>query len=345
MPRIPAPGEAAVSSIADAERELAVFRLVLDTVDEAVLITSPDLEPPGPLIEYANPALARITGYRIPELLAQIPRIFQGPRTDRRLLDVMKGELAASGQFVGETINYRKDGSENVVEWLVLPLRGDDGAILHWISVQRDVTEHRQLQWRQSELMEELNHRVNNTLATVQSIVSLSWRTARGPDRFRAGFEGRLQALSNVHAVLAREAWAGASLRGMLSSELAACSTDDAERWHLEGEDVSVPPRVALPLALGFHELADNAVAHGALSTPSGHIAVSWQRSPKSGTPWLHIRWVERGGPPAAPPDHAGFGSHFLDVGLPHQLQAHVTRRFDGDETTCSIDLPLPVAA
>ena len=110
MPTIPAPGETAASKIGDAEHELALFQSGLDAVDEAVLVTSPELDRrAGDQIR--QPAVARMTGYAPEELLGKTPRILQGPKTDRALLDRLRVDLSTSGRFEGEGANYRKDGA------------------------------------------------------------------------------------------------------------------------------------------------------------------------------------------------------------------------------------------
>lgn len=122
-----------------------MFKAAVEAAGEAIVITSPDLEAPGPVIEYVNPAFTHMTGYAPQEVLGKTPRMFQGPRTDRAILDRLKTELKATGTFSGEAINYRKDGSEYVLQWVITPMRDEAGRIIHWLAVQRDVTEQRRI--------------------------------------------------------------------------------------------------------------------------------------------------------------------------------------------------------
>ena len=125
-------------------RDLGIFRTALEAVGEAVVITTPELDWPGPCIEYVNPAFTRLTGYRPEEVLGRTPRMLQGPLTDRSVLNRMRAELAAHGTFAGETVNYRKDGIPYIIEWQITPLHDREGRVSHWVAVQRDVTAARQ---------------------------------------------------------------------------------------------------------------------------------------------------------------------------------------------------------
>ena len=123
-----------------------LFRAAVEAAGEAIVITSTDLEAPGPVIEYVNPAFTRMTGYRLQEVLGRTPRMLQGPKTDRAVLDRLKAELKANGTFSGETVNYRKDGSAYVIQLVITPMRDDAGRFIHWLAVQRDVTRKRHIE-------------------------------------------------------------------------------------------------------------------------------------------------------------------------------------------------------
>ena len=124
----------------------ALMRAV-DQAKEAVLVTTAnDLDAPGPKIVYANSAFESMTGYTEEEIMGENPRILQGPETDRDTLDRLRSQLEAGEPWSGEAVNYRKDGTPYVVQWNTAPMRGDDGAIQYWVSLQRDVTERRRLE-------------------------------------------------------------------------------------------------------------------------------------------------------------------------------------------------------
>ncbi|MGH1575341.1 PAS domain-containing protein [Methylobacterium sp. P31] len=138
-----------------ARPDLEVLLAAVEASGEAILITSAELDPPGPRIEYANPAFTRMTGYAAHEVLGRSPRLLQGPGTERGVLDRMRAALAAGEPFQGEALNYRKDGSTYMVEWLITPVRNADGRITRWVSAQRDVTQRRASEDRQDLLVRE----------------------------------------------------------------------------------------------------------------------------------------------------------------------------------------------
>ena len=120
---------------------MALVKAAIESANDAILITEARLDLPGPRIEYVNAAFTRMTGYGIDEIVGQTPRILQGARTDRGLLDRLRNDLLSSESFHGETVNYRKDGSEYFVEWRITPLHTADGELSKWVAIQRDVTD------------------------------------------------------------------------------------------------------------------------------------------------------------------------------------------------------------
>jgi PAS domain S-box-containing protein len=205
-----------------AARELELLRAAVEAVGEAIVITGPDLDPPGPRIEYVNAGFTRMTGYAPDEVVGRTPRLLQGPGTDRAVLDRMRADMEAGRATRGEAVNYRKDGTEFAIEWLITPVLDGQGRVAHWVSAQRDVTERKRAAARQRLLLAELNHRVKNTLAAVQSVAAQTARQADSPDGFRAAFQSRLMALARSHDMLTEGGWEGAPLRGILERTLEA---------------------------------------------------------------------------------------------------------------------------
>ena len=115
------------------EIDLRLLKAAVEATGEAILITTAELDEPGPRIEYANAAFVRLTGYPLEEVIGRSPRFLQGPKTDRAELDRTRASLEAGEAFQGETLNYRKDGSTYMVEWLITPVRDADGRITHWV--------------------------------------------------------------------------------------------------------------------------------------------------------------------------------------------------------------------
>ena len=140
--------------------DLSLYKSVVESANDAVIVTTPDLDRPGPQIVYVNAAFTRMTGWTAEEIQGQNPRVLQGPRTDRRLLDRLRRDLETQRSFHGEGINYRKDGSEYFVEWRIAPVQ-DDGKVLYWVAIQRDVTSRK----RNEDLLREENQRKDTFLA------------------------------------------------------------------------------------------------------------------------------------------------------------------------------------
>lgn len=190
-------------------------------------------------------------------------------------------------------------------------------------------------------MLAELNHRVKNTLASVQSIALQTIAGTASSKEFRDNFMARLQALSNTHNLLAVDAWNGVDLREIVLGELAPYRRDGAARVDVSCDDLQLTPKTALALSMALHELTTNAVKYGALSVPQGGVAVHCELRHRHGTPWLHMAWREHGGPPVAAPTRRGFGSRLIAEGLAFELDGSVSLEFDRDGVVCIIDVPL----
>ncbi|AWM87777.1 sensor histidine kinase [Microvirga sp. 17 mud 1-3] len=217
-----------------------------------------------------------------------------------------------------------------------------------WDGIQIDITEHKQAEEHLRLLVNELNHRVKNTLATVQSLAAQSFaRVSAEPDdpaaKARQAFEARLFALARAHDVLTRENWEGARLADVVREVFAPYqrTTGGRDAITATGPDRRVPPAVALSLSMALHELCTNALKYGALREPGGQVHIAWSVSAGPPTERLTMRWTERGGPAVVPPAQKGFGSRLIEDGLPRELDGSVRLDFDPDGVVCTIDVPL----
>ena len=250
-----------------------------------------------------NEARCNLTGHARDELIGQ----HFGHVTDP---EVLKQDLVLfAQQLAGELDTYttnskfrRKDGSRGWARVTSTAVRDAAGVFLYAVRVVEDITERRQADRRQKLLIDELNHRVKNTFATVQS---LAWQAARPgvpPQVAQARFQERLLALSRTHNLLNETHWEGASLRTILETELQPYATA-ASRIQINGAELQLPPRQAVVLGMAFHELATNAVKHGGLSAVSGRVQVEWKIDNHGEGAILSIDWCEMGGPtPEAQP-------------------------------------------
>ena len=315
----------------------AVLLAAVEASGEAILITSSELDEPGPLIEYANPAFTAMTGYRRDEIVGRTPRFLQGSGTERAVLDRMRAALVSGEPFQGEALNYRKDGSSYRVEWLITPVREPDGRISRWVSAQRDVTERHAAEARQSMLVRELHHRVKNTLATVQAVLNATLRSSQGFDAFRRAFSNRIASLAKTHALITEGRMQAVPFESLLRAELQVYDEPARGRVTLGGPAVSLPSEVAVPVGMALHELTTNAIMHGALRDPRGRIEVTWTSQEER----LAFTWNEHDGPPTALPTREGFGSQLLNRVLTQQVGATVDIAFEPDGLRVEVSVPL----
>jgi two-component sensor histidine kinase len=177
-----------------------------------------------------------------------------------------------------------------------------------------DITERKQVEEKQRLLMAELDHRVKNVLSNVSAVARLSSQRAPSVDSFVQALDGRIQAMSQAHALLARGSWVGADLQELLTEVLAPFMSRAKDNIKIEGSSAWVLPELTQSLALTLHELATNALKHGALSVPTGQVTVSWAID--SGPPPAQVRliWRERGGPAVEKPRASGFGLTVLQA-------------------------------
>jgi two-component sensor histidine kinase len=167
-------------------------------------------------------------------------------------------------------------------------------------------------------LIEELNHRVKNTLAILQAIAVQTFRSATRDERVK--FEGRLGALAEAHNLLSSEKWQGSELRDVLDRVLRPYVINNPERVKMSGPRVPLPPRAAVVLSMIVHEIATNAAKYGALSNDNGTVGIDWEILNDSVGPELRLIWTESGGPPVTAPVHRGFGSRLIERSVRDQL-------------------------
>jgi PAS domain S-box-containing protein len=239
-----------------------------------------------------------------------------------------------------ETVRYqyqmiRPDGEARWMEGAGRFIRGADGSPERMVGTLIDVTERKAAERHERLLLNELNHRVKNTLATVQGLARQSFRSTEIERAAREAFDGRLSALSAAHNVLTQLNWEAAPIGQIV--DVAMGPHRDEGRILTDGPRVDLAPRAAVALSLAIHELSTNALKYGALSRPEGRIEIRW--TAEGGR--LRIVWRERFGPTVTPPTRRGFGSRLLERGLAEELGGTVRLDFAPDGLTCEVDAPL----
>lgn len=227
-----------------------------------------------------------------------------------------------------------------IYDYIFTPVIGPDGQVEAIAGSTRDVTERKRHEQHQQLLINELNHRVKNTLATVQSIARQTLRSATGPEDANAKIEERLVALATAHDILTRENWHSADIRDLAQSTVDAYGA--ADQFQLEGDGCRLDPRRALALAMALHELGTNATKYGALSSRAGRVHLHWSSIDVDGDPRIEVVWQEHGGPAVHEPVQRGFGSRLLERGLKHDLGGGVELAFAPEGVRCHLWMPQP---
>ncbi|AWN38182.1 PAS domain-containing sensor histidine kinase [Methylobacterium radiodurans] len=205
----------------------------------------------------------------------------------------------------------------------------------------RDGLGRMQAEDQQSLRNRELSHRLKNTLAMVQAIVSQTLRDVQDLEVAKEALAARLVALGKAHDILLTGDSEGAAMAAVIAGALALHDDGRPGRFALSGPPVAVGPRAALSLALMIHELATNAAKYGALSLPDGRIAVAWSVVPDGADATVNLAWTERGGPPVVPPAHRGFGSRLIERGLAGAVGGAVSLDYAPEGLACRVAAPL----
>lgn len=321
----------------EAEQRL---RSLLDALPTAVYTTDA-----RGILTYYNRACVEMAG-RSPQIgVDEWTVIWRLCRPDGTVIEPgtcpMAVALAENRSFYAvEALAQRPDGSFIPFLGYPAPLRSADGKVIGAVNMMVDITERKVAEDHRQLLLNELNHRVKNTLATVQSIAAQSFRRSEENQSY-PWFEGRLIALSKAHDVLSRENWQAADLNEVAAEVAVPFQVLGQQRFDIQGPAQRLRPKQALALAMALHELCTNASKYGALSNHAGRIRLSWRVLRTGETPLLQIQWEEIDGPPVEPPIRKGFGSRLLERGLAGELNANVRLAYLEKGLVCDIEVPL----
>jgi PAS domain S-box-containing protein len=313
----------------EADRRLAA---IIEDCDDAII--SKDL---NGVINSWNRGAERLFGYCAEEVVGKPVTILIPP--DR--LDEEPGilERLRRGERIDhyETIRRRKDGTLIDVLLTVSPIRNAMGEVIGASKIARDITEIKKARQLQKIFVEEMRHRIKNTLSIVQAIAAQTMRSASDNDR--KAFSARLVALASAHDLLTVANWNRASLREITEQALKAFREQHRDRLIVTGDDdVWLDASKASLLAMALHELATNALKHGALSKDDGQVQVSWSFVPDDQRTRVRFLWQESGGPQVAPPKQKGFGSLLIERALRAELGG-VRLDFDPQGVICTLDI------
>lgn len=331
------PGAALAAENAALHAQVRRAAMILDSaVDHAIITTDG-----GGCITGWNAGAERILGYGEAEVLGRSGEIVftAEDRAQDRFATEMRLALG-TGSAANERWHVRRDGTRFWASGTMLPLLDEEGRPDGFLNILRDRTDAQAERERRALLLAEMSHRIKNAFATVQAVAAQTRRHTPEPAAFQATFDARLQALSRSHDVLVRADWDEAPLRELIESALDPYGGEPG-RITVDGPPVLLAANLAVTVSLAFHELATNAVKHGALSVPQGSVTVSWTVTPfRHGASQVSILWRERDGPLVQQPKRRGFGSQLLEKGL---VPGSVRLDFQPDGLECRINLPLAV--
>jgi len=314
------------SDMSDAERSVkaaARHRAIVEGSDDAII--SKDLTS---VIVSWNKGAEQLFGYKPDEIIGRpVTDLMPPEHVDEEpgiLERIRRGERIEHY----ETVRVRKDGERIDISLTVSPVKDAQGRIVGASKIARDITERKRAERQRVLLVNELNHRVKNTLATVQSLAMQTLRNTERSEEARALFDARLSALSRAHNLLTQENWEGADLREAAQRALSPFMVEDDARIALAGPSVRLSPQQTLALSIALHELATNAAKYGALSNAEGKVKLEWSVADEM----LALSWVEAGGPPVRQPTRTGFGARLIERNLSHELggQAAIEYREEG---------------
>ncbi|WP_368922588.1 sensor histidine kinase [Brevundimonas vancanneytii] len=314
-----------------------------------VLLNAPGfvavLNGPSHVIQFCNDACYRLVNHR--EILGMtvrdaLPELGYQGHLDF-LNDVYETGEPVLGRQRAFTLQHSDEGPADTryIDFAYQPIRDEQARVIGVFVQGHDVTDVVLAAERQKLMIDELNHRVKNTLATVQSIAMQTARSHEDPRSFAAAFQSRILSLSHTHDLLTRSHWEGADLRSVLEHETMAHGTG---RLSLNGPHIDLSPARAVSLGMVFHELATNAAKYGALSRGDGRVIVDWRVADQK-APRLEITWREVGGAPIAVPERRGFGTRLIERNVRHDLHGDVKMSFADDGFRAEFNLPLETNA
>jgi PAS domain S-box-containing protein len=321
-----------------ADEQILFQAKLLDAVAEAVIAT--DLE--GRVL-YWNRFAEALYGWPSSEAVGRnIMELNGAPESEDDARAIMEA-LQRGESWSGEVVLSRRDKSKFTALVTDSPIRDASGRLVGIVGASRDNSERRRTQEHQQLLINELNHRVKNTLAIVQSIAAQSLRGEGPVSAARADFDARLMALSNTHMLMTEAGWRPVAVEDLIKRTLEPFGYGrDQHRFQIQGPALALGPRTAVAFALAIHELATNAVKYGALSNRVGTVTVTWDIVPVEGLPRVRAQWREAGGPPVVQPARRGFGSRLIERGLALELGGSVSIHFPAEGVICTLDAPLP---
>jgi PAS domain S-box-containing protein len=278
------------------------------------------------LDDIADACQVRVEDYFFPEDRSRIVEEF------------LPGVLAKGHDTVEIRFRHFKTEEPIWVGYSVFTLKDENDRPIGFATISQNIDARKQNEERMALLIDELNHRVRNTLAIVNSIATQTLKHTPTVQDFRLAFGGRITALAKTHTLLATTKWSASTLRDLIAQQLDPYTKDRVDALALAGPKLLVNPKQALTLSLVIHELAANAAKYGALSVPAGRIDIRWLIGPERK---LRLTWQESGGPRVAPPTRRGFGSQLIEFNIAHEFGGEARLDYEPAGLVCVLTIPL----
>ncbi|MBN8920577.1 MAG: PAS domain S-box protein [Rhizobiales bacterium] len=285
-----------------AEETNALLASVVIASNDAIFSANADR-----IIQTWNEGAARLYGFTAEEAVGQ-PLSIIAPDDGRDEVEDLSGRTIAGERVFHEAMRRHKSGRLIPVDVSASPIRAEDGGVVGLAAVHRDMTERKRYEDHLAFTLRELSHRTKNVLAVVQALARQIMRQSPSMPAFEKRFSGCVQALAYCHDLLVQHDWRGADLNDLIRIQLAPFVAAEGESVAANGPPIFLRPAAMQSLGLALHELATNAAKHGALSVPSGSIAITWEPDGDG----LRFTWEERGGPRVRRPRREGFGTIVL---------------------------------
>jgi two-component system CheB/CheR fusion protein len=318
-----------------AEEERALLAAIARSSRDAIIVS----EPSGKVLAW-NEGAEQMYGHSAAQMIGHPMTAIVPPdgaaAWKQHVRRAQQGEAAPAF----EVVRLKRDGGRIHVSVNLEPVRDAAGKVAALSSIERDISDIKRDQERQALLLAELDHRVKNTLALVNSIAAHTLDGGRSPQEFAAAVQGRLKALGDAHRLLSRSHWDGADLESILREQLVPFRSRRLRNVTLAGPEVRLDSSAALTLSMVVHELATNAAKYGALSAPEGVLDVAW-RLENTGTPRVSLEWRESGGPAVRAPERRGFGSTLIERAVSYELGGSSRLEYAAKGARCRIEFPL----
>jgi len=324
------------TALRESEQRLRWLASIVESSYDAIISTNIER-----IITTWNNAAGQLYGYTSAEVIGQPVAILIPPDRHHEeptiLQRIKRGERIKNY----ETVRQRKDGTLFDVSMTISPVKNAEGKVVGASTIARDITQRRRAEEREKILMAELDHRVKNVLARVDMVALSSRNGISSIDEFTRSLKGRIQSMATAHALLSQKGWHGVGLEALVRNQLAPYADANIA---IQGTDVTLTAAAIQAMGMVLHELVTNAAKYGALSVPTGRVAVSWDRKPNGRGTNLVFAWRELGVPRTPVEAKSGYGTRLIRELVPHELGGKVDLAFAAEGVSCRIEFPIKQA-